>query len=82
MVVIGTKRLAVINIETLVWERLLSSAVSAIKVGTSNQLDTDMTDVTIEALFMIFALELAIRRRHGLLLNWQLTTAALQEPVR
>lgn len=70
MVVIGTKRLAVINIETLVWERLLTSAVSAIKVGTSNQLDTDMTDVTIEALFMIFALELAIRRRHGLLLNW------------
>jgi len=61
MIMIGTKRLAIINIETFVWEWLLSSTESAIKAGTLNQVNTNMTHVAVEAVFMIFALELAVR---------------------
>jgi len=61
MIVIGTKRLAIVDIETFVWERLLSSTESAIMAGTLNQSDTHMTDVAVEAVFMIFSLELAVR---------------------
>ena len=61
MIMIGTKRLAIVNIETFIWERLLSSTESAIKAGTLNQVDTNMTDVAVETIFVIFTLELAVR---------------------